>query len=417
MSAKLIQEWRRFVKSGEIAEIARSAGFGERKRKLTPRRVFWGMVMGFGSAKKRSLAGLTRFIGMISGFPLSRQAFHQRLTDRTADFFRRCFKRLSHRATKIIQEKLPGSLSSFEDLVLLDGSVIGLVERLAGLYPACRTNSRKAALKVHALMSLSEQQAQQIEITGERVPDGKMAKAGKWVKNRLLIFDLAYLDYGFLGDILRSGGAYACRLKTTSNGTIARVRRGCPMRYVGGELNRHIYRGPVVDIDVRFGRGNKTLDSRVVAIWNPEKKQYHWYTTSLDPETFPPDEVAHVYRLRWQIELLFKEWKSLQRLCDLPSGDESIVQCLLYATLCASVLSRLALWLSTQISHLPWFEMSTPISVSVFANYAFELAREVLKGRTKGLLSVLDSLIEALAVHAHTPNNTNAILSFSESGG
>jgi len=417
MSKSLIHEWRRFVKSGELAKIAKDAGFGERKRKLTPRRVFWGMVMGFGSVNKRSLAGLARFTGMISGFSLSRQALHQRLTVQAADFFRRCFNRLSRRASRLTGESLPGPLSSFEDLLLLDASVVGLSRRLAKVYPACRTNSRKAALKVHGLMSLSEQQVRKVSITGERVGDGKVFRAGKWMKDRLLIFDLAYLDYGFLGEIVGWGGAYACRLKSTSNGIIVRVRRGCAPKSVGGELNRPIFRGPVVDVDVRFGRGEKCVTSRVVAIWDGKRQDYHWYTTSLDPEVFSPEEVSEIYRLRWQIELLFKEWKSLQRLGDLPSGDASIVHCLLYATLCASVLSRMALWLSCRRYHLPWFEMSTPIAVTVFSVFAFGLSRAALKGRSKGLLSVLDSLVDSLAVHAHRPNNTNAIMSFAGTGG
>jgi IS4 transposase len=317
---------------------------------------------------------------------------HQRLTGQAAEFLRRCYVRLSHRANMIIQERLPGPLAPFKDIMILDSSVVGLAKRLASVFPACRTNSRKAALKVHALMSLAEQQASRVTITGERVPDGKVFKVGKWVRDRLLIFDLAYLDYGFLGDILRAGGAYACRLKTTSNGTIVAVRQGCSNRAVGGSMNRLIYRGPVVDLDVCFGRGCKALTSRVIGIWNVETEEYHWYTTSLESAAFPSEEVAEIYRLRWQIELLFKEWKSLQRLGELPSGDESIVKCLLYATLCASVLSRLALWMATHRFQLPWFEMSTPIAVTILAAFSFEFAREALKGRSKGLRSVLSIL-------------------------
>ena len=73
--------------------------------------------------------------------------------------------------------------------------------------------------------------------------------------------------------------------------------------------------------------------------------------------------------------------------------------------------------MATQRFHLLWFEMSTPIAVTILAAFSFELARGALKGRTKGLLSVLSNLVESLAVHAHTPNNTNAIVSFAETRG
>jgi IS4 transposase len=415
-SRGLIAQWKKIVKPGEIAELAREAGFGERERKLTPRRLFWGLLMGFGTGPKRTLAGLTRFIGLICGISLSRQALHQRLSAEAVEFFRRSFVRLSNRVMDTVREPLPGNLSTYKDCLLLDSTVLALAKRLATLFPACRTNVQKAALKIHARVSLTEQEVQTVLITGERFSDGKAVKVGKWVKDRLILFDLGYLDYSFLNAILEAGGAYCSRLKTTSNAIITAVRCGCSRKEIGGELNRQIYRGPVVDLDARFGRGSKSLDARVVGLWDGDLKAYHWFATSLHPETFSGHEVGQIYRLRWQIELLFKEWKSLLRLADLPSGNESIVLCLLYGTLCASLLSRLLLWMAARRNRLPWFEMSTPIAVSIMKEYAFSLARESIKGRSQALKPLLEEILQSLALHGHQPNNTNAITSYACTG-
>jgi IS4 transposase len=416
-SRGLVAQWKQVVKSGEVAELAHEAGFGERERKLTPRRMYWGLLMGFGTGPKRTLAGLTRFIGLICGISLSRQALHQRLTAEAAEFFRRCFVRLCGRVMDTIREPLPGNLSTFKDCMLLDSTVLALAKRLATLFPACRTNVQKAALKIHARVSLTEQEVQSISITGERVPDGKAVRLGNWAKDRLLLFDLGYLDYGFLKAIVDAGGGFCSRLKTTSNAIITAVRSGCSKQEVGGELNRSIYRGPVVDLDARFGHGSRSLEARVVGLWDREIQDYHWFATSLDPSTFPGAEVGQIYRLRWQIELLFKEWKSLLRLADLPSGKESIVLCLLYGTLCASLLSRLLLWMAARRNRLPWFEMSTPIAVSVLKEYALTFAREAIKGRTRTIKPLLDTVLQSLAIHGHQPNNANAITAFAATGG
>lgn len=415
-SKSLIAQWKQVVKPGELASLAREARFGERERKLTPRRLFWGLLMGFGTGPKRTLAGLTRFIGLICGIQLSRQALHQRLTAEAAEFFRRCFVRLSGRVMETIREPLPGNLSIYKDCLLLDSTVLALAKRLAALFPACRTNVQKAALKIHARVSLTEQEVQSVLITGERVPDGKAVQVGKWVKGRLLLFDLGYLDYGFLKAILEAEGAFCCRLKTTSNSIITTVRHGCSRKEIGDELNRRIYHGPVVDLDARFGQGSRSLDMRVVGLWDSEIKDYHWFATSLNPDTFSGTEVGQIYRLRWQIELLFKEWKSLLRLADLPSGEESIVLCLLYGTLCASLLSRLLLWIAARRNRLPWFEMSTPIAVSVIKEYALTLAREAIKGRARALKPLLNEILQSLAIHGHQPNNANAITAFAGAG-
>ena len=43
---------------------------------------------------------------------------------------------------------------------------------------------------------------------------------------------------------------------------------------------------------------------------NPTKETPRYLVTNLARETFSVEHISDAYRLRWQIELLFKEWKS-----------------------------------------------------------------------------------------------------------
>src|SRR5262249_44682075 len=52
------------------------------------------------------------------------------------------------------------------------------------------------------------------------------------------------------------------------------------------------------------------------------------------------DLVSRLYRFRWQIELLFKEWKSYANLHKFDTGNEHIAAGLIWASLCAAVLKR-----------------------------------------------------------------------------
>ena len=45
--------------------------------------------------------------------------------------------------------------------------------------------------------------------------------------------------------------------------------------------------------------------------------------TNLDAEVFSTQQISDGYRLRWQIELLFKEWKSHANLRTFNTGDNS----------------------------------------------------------------------------------------------
>lgn len=60
--------------------------------------------------------------------------------------------------------------------------------------------------------------------------------------------------------------------------------------------------------------------------------------TSLDARRFAAREVLALYRLRWQIELVFKRLKSLLHLDDLPAKDPDLARCWIYAKLIAALL-------------------------------------------------------------------------------
>lgn len=60
--------------------------------------------------------------------------------------------------------------------------------------------------------------------------------------------------------------------------------------------------------------------------------------TSLDAESWPARDVLDLYRLRWQIELVFKRLKSLIHLDDLPAKNPDLARCWIYAKIIAALL-------------------------------------------------------------------------------
>jgi hypothetical protein len=62
--------------------------------------------------------------------------------------------------------------------------------------------------------------------------------------------------------------------------------------------------------------------------------------TNLPCSAFSLSLVSKLYRFRWQIELLFKEWKSYANLHKFNTANEHIAAGLIWASLCAAVLKR-----------------------------------------------------------------------------
>ena len=64
---------------------------------------------------------------------------------------------------------------------------------------------------------------------------------------------------------------------------------------------------------------------------------YHWYLTNL---SISAAIIYSLYRLRWQIELIFKSCKNSLNADAIPSVDPNIIQSLLLASIAAHLSSR-----------------------------------------------------------------------------
>jgi hypothetical protein len=87
----------------------------------------------------------------------------------------------------------------------------------------------------------------------------------------------------------------------------------------------------------------------------PETLEYANYIlafTTLDEEIFPAADVMEWYRVRWQIELVFKRLKSLAQLGHLPKRDDRSSRSWLYGKLLVALLSQKLQRLGNDIS--PW---------------------------------------------------------------
>jgi hypothetical protein len=90
---------------------------------------------------------------------------------------------------------------------------------------------------------------------------------------------------------------------------------------------------------------------RVLAI-RTRDEQVLWLLTTVPADRLPGTEAAELYRLRWQIELLFKRLKSLLDFDRLPARTDPLARAWLLARLLAAVLIERLLYVEPALS--PW---------------------------------------------------------------
>jgi len=82
------------------------------------------------------------------------------------------------------------------------------------------------------------------------------------------------------------------------------------------------------------------MSLRLIAVRDEESGIYYAYVTNIPTDFLCAQEIAKLYRVRWEIELLFKELKSGYRLDQLSSSRKSVVEAMIYSTMLTLVASR-----------------------------------------------------------------------------
>ena len=208
----------------------------------------------------------------------------------------------------------------------------------------------------------------------------------------LLLADRGYFERGYLREVDRAGGHYVVRGKTSLNPMVCAGfgSDGSPLRGVRAKRLKtiRIPKKGLVDLDVVWGKGDKAFSARLIASWNRSKRQYRFLVTNLPRSRYTARAVDQAYRLRWQIELLFKEWKSYANLHAFNTANPAIAEGLIWAAVGAAAMKRYLAHM-TQVLH--GVEVSTR-KVAMCAHRVLGRVIDVL------ISNSLDELHEALRV-------------------
>jgi len=349
-------------------------------------------VLGFGTGQQRTVAQLRRAYELCTGTSLVPSSFYDHFTPALVRFLKSTFLSVLAQVAEPVRA-LGGLLSRFQDVVTTDSTVIRLHDLLKDAFPACRTNHTLAALKLHVVMSVLGTGPRSVRITSERVHDGPVFRVGRWVKGRLLLFDLAYFRYQLFSCISRNGGFFIVRLKKSANPLIVETHRrwrGRSVELVGERIHdvlERLHRQTIdVEVEARFKRRvyggvqhQGTERFRLVGVRDEQSGEYHTYLTNIPPEQLSPEQIAISYAARWTIELFFRELKLRYRADEMPSRKPDVVAALLYAVLLTVVVSRALLEEIRRKLGALGRRVPTERWAHLFATVAADLLRIVLR--------------------------------------
>jgi hypothetical protein len=289
------------------------------------------------------------------------QAFKERFTDFAVTWL----KAMLTEALKLSAPSGPCDLvpvlQGFTAVYLLDSSVVPLPESLKSEFPGCGGVGAKAALKLYLLLDWLTGYYETMQIETGRKADQNMGEQflNGALKGALWLFDLGFFKCDFLAAIAKAESYFLCRLQAQ----VSLWRRNAEGQIESLDLDRLLRCLPreLFEIDVLVGP-RQAVAARLIAAPTPREKanerrrrlrqaaakqgrtpsqaslnRCDWtlLLTNADEKQLPTSTVVEVYRVRWQVELAFKLFKSDLRLDETIATEKNRVKCEFYAKLIA----------------------------------------------------------------------------------
>lgn len=393
---------------------ARSTGSLRRRRKLSATVFVKCLVFGFLARPDASLDELTRIAALL-GVTITPQALDQRFTPQAADLLRIVLE-ASIQAMITADPVALALLERFTEVIILDGSILSLPEELAALAAGCGSANPaagNAAFKLTVAWDLKTGRLRGPWLDPGRVNDKATRLAQMPLpRGALRIADLGYFRLATFRQIDRDGAYFLSRFQAGTVVYDAAGRRRSRL----SELLAH--RGVRVDEPIVLGERER-LACRLVAApvpaavaqqridrlqaeaaqdgrtLSPECVALAWWTvyvTNVPPSRLTVEEALTLGRARWQIELLFKLWKSEGRIDEWTSRKPVHVLCQVYAKLIAMVIQH---WV-VLVSSWEHVDRSLVKISQTIRKYAWELAEAIgHRGAVRRIIERLRRIFQA----------------------
>ena len=298
-----------------LRDLGEESGFCKRRRKLTGFRAVWVFATALASGATRTIADIVRVFVELTEQSIAYKAFHVRLANRSFPaFMRSVFETLVERSLEPVLQSRTPLLRSFEDIVVHDGSSFAVNDDLRSTFPDRFTTISPGAVEVHCTYSLYQGQPLSLTIAADKEAERQFLPAPEQVARKLILLDRGYVWYEYFRQVVEAGGHFIVRARDNRfNPRIVKCFRGLssPSQVAGKRLGKIDIPKNNVDLLVEGDewKGGR-YRYRLVLFYVHRNDRHIRLQTSLDPREYRPSRVAELYRLRWQVELFFKECKS-----------------------------------------------------------------------------------------------------------
>lgn len=325
-----------FFSVKDVEAIAISTGFMKRKaKKITP----YNFIISFLNLYNTRTFSLRNWACEISNTindTVSFQAIHKKLTVRHLPFLITIFSKILASNIKSQVSNSDRLMSCFNRVLVEDSTCIKLANSMFNYFSGSSNGiSRIAISRIQICLDLKTGIFENCDITTYTRNDGSYSGEviKRIVKNDLLIRDLGYWKVSVLKDIDNKGAFFLSRFRHNNLLYTANNQRFNLVSYLKNKDKSGL---DCIELNLEIGKENNRLKIRLLGKRiNPNKYQqrlknskisrrynqkisdaslyllnWNLIITNVDQELINHNDAFSLYRLRWEIEMFFKNWKS-----------------------------------------------------------------------------------------------------------
>lgn len=367
-------------------------------------------------------------LGQLSGeasvsynIEITRQGLDLRFDDTAVCYVKSLLEQVI--VNQIAQPAEPRFLSAFSRVRIKDGTRFDLPQRLKQYFPGYGgKNTSDAAACVQYEFDLKSGRLLDLDVTSAKRTDYQDAreKVDEIEKGDLVIRDLGYFSMPVLKSIAEKGAFYLSRLKTKMSvfdensrqvnftelycQMVEDKRQRVQIKALIGEKERMPVRmcielvpQQVYEKRIRaIEKENKSKGSQTSEEFRI-RARFNILITNVKEEDLPVENMYKLYKTRWQIELVFKTWKSTLGIDKLQPMKYQRFLCLLYAKFILFLVnSQMAGMINRKLYEKEKKHLSQDKAMKTLHEH-FSLTREVLKTRGSNLTTYVDKMHRLLA--------------------
>ena len=351
--------------------MARETNFVQRKNKITGSLFLELIVFNNESLKSQSLNDMAVTLKEKHCIDITKQSLQERFNCHALLFLKKFLEKIMQ--DQIDREFKLVAMNNFSRILIKDSVCFQIHNSLATHFPGSGGSGSKAAVRIQFEYNILTGTINDLSINAFNDQDVKDSQRtiGLVEEGDLIIRDLAYMIIPVLSEINQRSAYFICRLRPTTNvyekcgDQFQLIKFSKLLKYMNkngiNSIEKDVYVGNDCKLNCRLVIDllpQKIVNERIrKAVENNKKKgrsepskeykcrcHFNLFITNTDQSQVPFENVILFYRLRWQIELIFKIWKSLCNIEKVKKVNRCRLECYIYAKLIFIMLSWQIVW-------------------------------------------------------------------------